>query len=170
MSFFIHFSFLGAVHCYQDELGNWHTYTFGLDHPTGDCTAVADSTSPLYSGRRLSAEEAAAAKAGEASASGRSSGSVPYSHSSSDSGKFFFQGCGSAFIFCGSGSSCFSHCGSGYSCFSQCGSGSSFKNFVNNYLMKSFLLWKSTKKNLPCTGIWFYTFYLLFILLLPVWI
>ena len=72
-------------------MGNWHTYTFGLDHPTGDCTAVADSTSPLYSGRRLSAEEAAAAKAGEASAAGRSSGSVPYSHSSSDSGKKKFS-------------------------------------------------------------------------------
>ena len=42
----------GAVHCFQDELGNWHTYRFGSDS-TGIATQVNTPTIPAANGNRL---------------------------------------------------------------------------------------------------------------------
>ena len=42
----------GAVHCFQDELGNWHTYRFGSDS-TGLATQVNTPTVPSANGNRL---------------------------------------------------------------------------------------------------------------------
>ena len=42
----------GAVHCFQDEFGNWHTYRFGSDS-TGLATQVNTPTVPSANGNRL---------------------------------------------------------------------------------------------------------------------
>ena len=42
----------GAVHCFQDEFGNWHSYTFSQES-TGTASAVVPTTSSLASSSRL---------------------------------------------------------------------------------------------------------------------
>ena len=42
----------GAVHCFQDEFGNWHTYRFGPDS-TGLATQVNASAAPSIDGNRV---------------------------------------------------------------------------------------------------------------------
>ena len=42
----------GAVHCFQDEFGNWHTYRFGPDS-TGLATQVNTSAAPSVDGNRV---------------------------------------------------------------------------------------------------------------------
>ncbi len=42
----------GAVHCFQDEYGNWHSYRFGSDS-TGTATSVPSTAASSSNGTRL---------------------------------------------------------------------------------------------------------------------
>jgi hypothetical protein len=57
----------GAVHCFQDEFGNWHSYSFGTDS-TGTANTVNSSSSAtsvaVANGSRLLLDPEAAATEG----------------------------------------------------------------------------------------------------------
>ncbi|XP_023334859.1 uncharacterized protein LOC111706259 [Eurytemora carolleeae] len=87
----------GAVHCYQDEYGNWHSYTFGIDGWFGLCPDPAQ-VQDLQAGigrqfstetggsRRTSRDDEKVPGGGWNTESTAAASTVLQSHSSSDSG------------------------------------------------------------------------------------